>query len=42
MTSRRCCACSPCSPRHGALLVLEDLHDADLETVAVVEYLVDT
>ncbi|PYC87460.1 LuxR family transcriptional regulator [Streptomyces tateyamensis] len=26
---------------HGCLLVLEDLHDADPETVAVVEYLVD-
>lgn len=26
---------------HGCLLVLEDLHDADAETLAVVEYLVD-
>ncbi|MCG6499510.1 AAA family ATPase [Kitasatospora sp. A2-31] len=26
---------------HGCLLVLEDLHDADTETIAVTEYLVD-
>lgn len=26
---------------HGSLLVMEDLHDADIETLAVVEYLVD-
>lgn len=27
--------------RHGCLLVLDDLHDADMETLAVVEYLLD-
>ena len=27
--------------RKGCLLVLDDLHDADLETLAVIEYLLD-